>query len=95
MSPAPAIMKEPVSSDVPTLLLTGEFDPATPPAFAEMAAQTLGRHYLYVFPGMGHTDGFFSLCWSSIASGFLADPERAPDSSCIAQMGEPQFVAAP
>jgi pimeloyl-ACP methyl ester carboxylesterase len=83
---------EAVSSQVPTLLLSGEFDPGTPPAFAEVAAATLPRHYSYVFPSMGHTDGFLSRCWSSVQSQFLDNPERAPDSSCIREMPDAVFV---
>ncbi len=83
---------EPVASPIPTLLLSGEFDPATPPAFAKVAASTLSRHYRYVFPAMGHTDAFFSLCWSSVQSQFLDHPEQAPDAGCIAGMPESTFV---
>jgi pimeloyl-ACP methyl ester carboxylesterase len=46
--------REPVVSDVPTLLLSGELDPVTPPAWAEEAKRTL-RHSLHVVvPGVGH-----------------------------------------
>lgn len=83
---------EPVRSEIPTLLLSGEFDPATPPAFARIAASGLKKHYSYVFPGMGHTDSFFSRCWSSIQSQFLADPSHPPDASCINQMPDGEFV---
>ena len=37
---APAAFRTPVVSDVPTLLLAGEFDPVTPPEWAEAAAAT-------------------------------------------------------
>lgn len=50
----PAGYREPVTSDVPTLLLSGELDPVTPPAWAEEAKRTL-RHSLHVVvPGVGH-----------------------------------------
>jgi pimeloyl-ACP methyl ester carboxylesterase len=75
-----------VASRIPTLLLSGEFDPGTPPAFAEMVGANLTHHYSYVFPSMGHTDGFLSQCWSSIESRFLDDPENAPDAGCIGDM---------
>ncbi len=35
--------KEPVASDVPVLLLSGEADPITPPAYADLAAVDLGN----------------------------------------------------
>jgi hypothetical protein len=83
---------EAVVSTIPTLLLSGEFDPGTPPAFAEIAAAGLSHHYSYVFPSMGHTDAFLSRCWSSIQSQFLDNPERAPDTSCIGEMSDAVFV---
>ena len=90
--PAPPAVRAAVQSDVPTLLLSGEFDPGTPPAFAELAAATLGRHYRYILPNEGHTDGFVSLCHSSLASAFLDDPSRPPDTTCIAGMAASAFV---
>jgi pimeloyl-ACP methyl ester carboxylesterase len=82
----------PVRSDIQALLLSGEFDPGTPPGFAELAAATLSRHYRYVLPHEGHTDGFVSLCHSSLASAFLDDPSRPPDTACIAGMAASPFV---
>lgn len=90
--PALPAVREPVRSDVPTLLLSGEFDPGTPPAFAEMAARTLSRSYRYVLPNLGHTDGFTSTCHASIVSAFLDDPTHAPPTACIAGMEHAPFV---
>ncbi|MCP3139747.1 alpha/beta hydrolase [Pyxidicoccus xibeiensis] len=46
--------REPVASDVPTLLLSGELDPVTPPAWAEDAKRTLSKSLHVVVPGVGH-----------------------------------------
>ena len=83
-----------LKSDTPALFLSGEFDPATPPrwAAAAAAAGNFARAYVYVFPAMGHTDGFFSPCWTSVQSQFLDDPARAPDTACIAVMPDGQFA---
>ena len=89
---APAYFHTPVESNIPTLLLSGEFDPGTPPAFADLAAATLSHHYNIVFPYLGHTDGFNSPCHASIVSSFLDDPSHAPDTSCVAEMDHPPFV---
>ena len=35
--------KEPVATDIPVLLLSGEADPITPPAYADLAAVDLGN----------------------------------------------------
>jgi pimeloyl-ACP methyl ester carboxylesterase len=44
----------PLHSAVPALLMSGEDDPVTPPAFAEQAAQGLTNHVSLVLSGMGH-----------------------------------------
>ena len=51
---APADFKQPVTSDVPALLLSGEADPVTPPANAERVAATLKNSVSAVAPGQGH-----------------------------------------
>jgi len=50
----PADFKQPVTSDVPVLLLSGEADPVTPPSNADRAAQTLSHSLHLVAPGQGH-----------------------------------------
>ncbi|MEM7803247.1 MAG: alpha/beta fold hydrolase, partial [Chloroflexota bacterium] len=48
-------VNEPVISDIPTLILVGEFDPATPPEWGEETAEHLSNSWLYELPGMGHS----------------------------------------
>jgi hypothetical protein len=43
-----------VTSDIPVLLLSGEADPITPPAYAEMAAVNLGNAILLTGRKQGH-----------------------------------------
>jgi pimeloyl-ACP methyl ester carboxylesterase len=50
----PADFREPVQSDTPALLISGEEDPVTPPANGELAAQTLTNSLQLTVPGMGH-----------------------------------------
>ncbi|MCB9134272.1 MAG: alpha/beta fold hydrolase [Anaerolineales bacterium] len=50
----PADFKTPVQADVPVLMLSGEYDPVTPPKYAELAAQTLPNSLQLVAPGQGH-----------------------------------------
>ena len=47
-------LHKPLRSDVPTLLLSGEADPVTPPASAERAARTLMHKRHLVLAGEGH-----------------------------------------
>jgi pimeloyl-ACP methyl ester carboxylesterase len=75
--------KEPVVSDVPTLILTGEFDPITPPVWARLAGETLSSSYYYEFPGLGHGVMRSNRCGFQIGLQFLNDPNTVPDASCI------------
>ena len=72
VAPADAAEREPVVSDVPTLILTGEFDPITPPAWARLAAETLTNSYYYEFPGLGHGVMRSNRCGFQIGHQFLA-----------------------
>jgi pimeloyl-ACP methyl ester carboxylesterase len=53
-SQVPPSFREPVTSDIPTLLLSGELDPVTPPAWGEEAKRTLSKSLHVVVPGLGH-----------------------------------------
>ena len=82
-----------VESDIPTLILSGGFDPTTPPAYAEEAAKTLPNSYAYLFPSGGHGELFSFSCAQDIMFAFLDDPATRPDGSCIPQQ-DPEFVTA-
>ena len=73
----------PISSDVPTLIFSGEFDPITPTDWAELAYETLSNAYLYVMPGHGHGVMRSNSCGFEIGLQFLIDPDSTPDASCI------------
>jgi pimeloyl-ACP methyl ester carboxylesterase len=73
-------------ADIPTLMLSGEFDPTVPPRLAQIAAKGLDNAYLYTFPGTGHGALTGSDCARAMAVDFLADPSRAPDTACLEAM---------
>jgi hypothetical protein len=81
-----AWVAEAVSGDVPTLLLSGEFDPTVPPQMAEVAAEQLTHAYLYTFPGVGHSVIGSSECATAMMLAFLDDPAQAPDAVCLEEM---------
>ncbi len=84
---------EPVTSDVPALVMVGTYDPITPPAYAAQVAAQLSNVYFYEFPGHGHGVALGqSPCAAEIMRDFLADPTSAPDASCLAQVNGPDFV---
>ncbi|MEM7142325.1 MAG: alpha/beta hydrolase [Actinomycetota bacterium] len=82
---APAVANEPVTSDLPTLLLSGFYDPITPPSYAEQAAESLSRSTLVEQGGRGHGIWFGSTCIAEIVQQFVADPARRLDVACAAE----------
>jgi pimeloyl-ACP methyl ester carboxylesterase len=89
-----AIDNEPISSAVPALVVSGEYDPITPPSYGELAAETLSNSTVLSFPGVGHGAVFSSDCAMDIAEQFLADPAAKLDTGCIAGMNAPAFEIA-
>ncbi len=83
---------QPVTSDIPTLILAGEFDPITPPEWGRMTATHLANSYFYEFRGNGHWVTRSSRCALSITLAFLDDPAAPPDASCLGALGGLQFV---
>ena len=88
--PTDPIESKPVASDIPTLLLSGQFDPTTPPKWADLAAETLSNSYSFVIPMGGHGVGLDTPCGRELMWYFLHRPDQSPDSSCLAS-DQPQF----
>lgn len=86
------IENEPVVSDIPTLVLAAQYDTATPPWWADLAAGTLSSSFDFHFPMVGHgvIDG--GDCPVSIGLAFLDDPTTEPDTSCIATMNDQFYI---
>jgi pimeloyl-ACP methyl ester carboxylesterase len=85
---------EPLTSDIPVLVLAGEYDSTTPPLLGQRVAETLSAGYYFEFPGEGHAPsaGGAGNCAQRILLAFLDDPTVEPDSACIAEMDGPDFV---
>jgi pimeloyl-ACP methyl ester carboxylesterase len=81
---------QPVSSDIPTLIFAGEFDPNTPPAWGRRALRTLKNGFLYEFPGYSHSPSK-SACARQMTVDFFNDPSKAVDTQCFAQIKERPF----
>jgi pimeloyl-ACP methyl ester carboxylesterase len=74
--------KDPVVSDIPTLLLSGEFDPVTPPEFAKLTMETLSHAQHLVAKGQGHN--IFPLgCIPRIITDFIENPTKELDAKCM------------
>lgn len=86
--------REPLRSDIPTLLLSGEFDPVTPPEYAEQVAAGLGNSRHLILPGHGH--GVIGAgCMPRVVAAFLrtADPSGL-DVTCLEELQPPPFFVS-
>lgn len=85
----------PVRSDIPTLILTGEYDPTTPPEWGALIATDLNSSYLFEFPGFGHgIVGTKNECANRILLDFVQAPDTRPVSSgCIDDLRPPIFYS--
>lgn len=93
VDPLPSqVVDAPVQSDIPTLLLAGQFDPITPPAFAAEAARTLSNGHLLVDPTASHGVAFNDTCLDGIVRDFLDNPQGEPDSACLQRREPGDFV---
>ena len=82
---------EPVASNIPTLILAGQYDSATPLAWAFQAQASLSNAYLFEFPGAGHALLSDNACAISITGSFLENPAQQPDSGCLQDIEWPYF----
>ncbi|MBN1584103.1 MAG: alpha/beta fold hydrolase [Anaerolineae bacterium] len=82
---------EPVGSDIPALVMAGEYDAARSVAAARLAAEKLSNGMVVVFPGAGHSTVLAGACPLAVMGSFLGDPTSTPDTDCIVRMERPQF----
>ena len=85
------IETEAVSSDIPTLILAGEYDPVTPPSWAKLAAETLSHHQYFEIPGGGHALIDAGECPLGLIVSFIADPTAQLNGNCVEEL-EATFV---
>lgn len=87
-----AAVDDPIRSDIPTLLLSGRYDPITPPAFAAEAAETLPNSYNIIYDQGAHGVAFQNPCINNIIQGFLNSPQTEPPRSCLTETGIQEFT---
>jgi len=92
MLAADSRLQDPIASDIPSLLFSGAYDPATPPRWGDFALAHLTRAWHFVFPQIGHGALAAAPCATEIMRAFLEDPRRPPASDCFAEQRPPAFV---
>lgn len=87
----------PVVSKVPVLLISGEYDADTPPAWATRMAAGFANGYHLVFEGMGHTptQQWPDPCAMQVARAFFNNPRQSPVADCYRALPELRFTVKP
>ena len=90
-----ASFKAPFESPVPALLLSGEADPVTPPAYGDRVAEGLPNSLHLVAPGLGQ-NVLSRGCIPRLAEEFLESGSAAGvDPSCVGEIEPPPFFVSP
>jgi pimeloyl-ACP methyl ester carboxylesterase len=89
----PADFHQPWTSGVPVLVLAGQYDPVTPPAYGEQVLRTLSQGRLLLAPGQGHAV-IGAGCMPRLVGEFVDTllPDKI-DAACLKELGDtPAFV---
>ena len=85
---------EPVVSDVPVLLMSGERDPVTPPHYAETAAETFSNSLNLVARGQSHSV-MKHVCLKNITTQFIeAGAVENLDTECVDRIRPAPFFTS-
>jgi len=89
----PADFNAPLTGDLPVLILGGEFDPVTPPRYAEAIAKTLPRGRVLIAKGQGHSV-LGRGCLPKLAARFVETRDAlALDAACVGNFSPiPAFI---
>lgn len=89
----PGDFRTPLAGDLPVLLLSGEFDPVTPPRYGDEVAATLPRSRHLVLRGQSH-NVLTTACVPKLIARFLDTLDAAElDLSCLERLAPiPPFV---
>ena len=83
-----------VVSDIPSLVIEGSFDPATPPYMGKQVAANLPFSFYFEFSNLGHvpTAGDQTGCATQIVTDFLRNPFVEPDRSCMNELPKVELL---
>lgn len=91
----PADLHDPVTADIPTLLISGQLDPVTPPSMAREVARRLPRaKHVVIEHGHHGPNGLEHMeCLDGLLNVFVEKgTAEGLDTSCVATMKAPPFV---
>jgi pimeloyl-ACP methyl ester carboxylesterase len=92
--PMPKDFHAPFKSSIPTLLISGERDPVTPPGYADEVLKGLSNGRSLVVKGLGHAEPMYAGCMPDLVDKFITGLEpKKLDAHCLDKIGPiPAFV---
>lgn len=90
----PSNFLQPVTSTLPTLIISGSFDPVTPTSWAKEIAETLPNNTLVIIPYMSHLfDGLSNEdCFDNMVVDFITNGNKQKlKTSCVNEMKPPKY----
>ncbi|UCG62251.1 MAG: alpha/beta fold hydrolase [Candidatus Zixiibacteriota bacterium] len=91
--PLDTLDNQPVFSQIPALVVNGQYDPDTPPEWGKHVCETLTNSYYFEYPGQGHLPLFIHPCGRQMGIDFLNDPSTRPSDSCLVASGPFRFYS--
>lgn len=91
VGPADPSVAEPVSNDVPMLILLGRYDPYAQVGVVKRAAETLTGSWVVVNPSGGH-NALSQSCMIQIRNAWVFDPTSPPDLQCLSAIPRKPFL---
>lgn len=90
---APKRENQAVKSNIPVLLLNGQYDELTPPHWANAMQKNLPNSFQMTFPGWRHsvTTNWSNPCAMEVARAFFNDPAVKPELDCWQALQQVQF----
>lgn len=88
----PAQYHRSVRTPIPALLLSGSYDPVTPPSWANKAKGYLENAYSFEFSGIGHGTIGSDMCAQKVMKQFLHDDADLQKVSCTGETQNPAFI---
>jgi pimeloyl-ACP methyl ester carboxylesterase len=89
----PADFHQPLTTALPVLILAGQYDPVTPPAYGSAMLHTLSNARLLLAPGQGHAV-IGAGCMPRLVDQFIDQlTPRSLDDRCLLELGDtPAFI---
>ncbi|MEO9871449.1 alpha/beta fold hydrolase [Ekhidna sp.] len=87
------IENKPIKSDIPVLLMNGEYDSETPVKWALDMKKNLPNSFHLIFKGWKHTvtTNWANPCAMETANAFFNNPNMKPNPDCFQEIERPRF----